>query len=163
MVTGVVLGNGPSREKYDFSGDVVIACNIPGEGFSADATVITDTEIVWLMKNNPELITCPLIISKPAYEKMKELRIVDRFEIHEVFTPVDWYTSAHYATMFLTKTIKCDRIDIWGCDSYFVDDASSTTDSYVPKSGDVFYKQWRNSWARIFRDNPHVYYSIRQT
>lgn len=159
---GIVLGNGPSRENYDFTGDVVIGCNIPGDGFSVDATVITDVEIIWVIANNPELITCPLIVSTKAYEKMKELRITDQFEVLDVFKPLDWHTSGHYATLYLTKIIGCNKIDIWGCDSYFTNDASSVTDMHVKDKGGLFFKQWRSTWDRIFADNPQVKYTVKR-
>lgn len=159
---GVVLGNGPSREFFDFEGDCIIGCNIPGDGFSVDATVITDTEVVWVLKNNPELITCPIIASTNAYEKMKELKIDHLFDIPEVFRTRDWYTSGHYAAMYLTNIIKCDTVHIWGCDSYFGDTTESITDKHVAKSGGPFYRQWRQAWHDVFMSNPNVQFSIRK-
>ncbi len=153
ILKGAVLGNGPSRDKYDYSADVVIGCNIPGEGFSVDATVIADTEVIWLLKNNPELICCPLILSTHAFEKLKELRIDDQFEVLDVFKPKDWHTSGHYAAQYLVDIIECSAVDIWGCDSYFVDQAVSTTDALIPKSGSLFFKQWRATWDRIFKSD----------
>ena len=149
ILKGAVLGNGPSRDNYDYTADVVIGCNIPGEGFSVDATVIADPEVVWLLKNSPELINCPLVVSTIAYEKLKELRIVDQFDVLDVFKPKDWYTSGHYAAQYLADVIECKTIDIWGCDSYFINNASSTTDGFVPKTGDLFFRQWRESWDAI--------------
>lgn len=159
---GAVLGNGPSRDLYDYSADVVIGCNIPGEGYSVDATIITDVEVVWVLKNNPELINCPLIVSNQAYQKMLELRIEDQFEIMERFPTKDWHTSGHYAALYLSKYIECGTIDIWGCDSYFIDNAASTTDKIVPKSGDVFYKQWRSAWDGIFAGYPSVKFNMKR-
>ena len=70
---GVVLGNGPSKDAYDRSGDFVLGCNIPSSEFSVDATVICDEEIVWVLKNDLTLIQIPVIISTKVYEKMKEI------------------------------------------------------------------------------------------
>lgn len=162
ILKGAVLGNGPSRDSYDYTADVVIGCNIPGEGFSVDATVIADPEVVWLLKNNPELIWCPLIVSTKAYNSLKELRIDDQFEILDVFTPKDWYTSGHYAAEYLTSVIECATIDIWGCDSYFTGDATSITDQLIPKSGDLFVKQWRAAWDRLITSTPDVIYTIKR-
>lgn len=162
ILKGAVLGNGPSRDQYDFTADVVIGCNIPGEGYSVDATVIADTEVIWLLKNNPELVSCPLILSTYAYEKMKELKIVDLFEVHDVFTSRDWHTSGHYALRYLTLIIECAKVDIWGCDSYFVDDRTSLTDKLVNNSGDSFFKQWRSTWNQIFEENPDVYFTMKR-
>lgn len=159
---GAVLGNGPSRDLYDYSADVVIGCNIPSEGYSVDATIITDVEVIWVLKNNPELINCPLIVSNQAYQKMLELRIDDQFEIMERFPTKDWHTSGHYAALYLSKYIECGTIDIWGCDSYFIDSAVSTTDKIVPKSGDLYFKQWRTAWDGIFAGYPSVEFNMKR-
>ena len=117
---GVVLGNGPSKKEYDRSGDLVIGCNIPTKDFSVDATVICDEEIVWVLKNNLTLIDVPVIISTKVYEKMKELKIVDNFQVVNVFKPSDWHNAAHYAADRLID-LGCTEIHIWGCDSIFED------------------------------------------
>lgn len=145
---GVVLGNGPSRKYYDRSGDFVLGCNIPNDQFSVDATVICDEEIVWVLKADLTLIQVPVIISKKVFEKMKELKIVDNFNIHHVFTPKDWYSTAHYAAEYLLD-FGCSEVDVWGCDSFFENNIASETDKYVPKQdtvGDRFTRQWRQVW-----------------
>jgi hypothetical protein len=154
---GVVLGNGPSKEYFDRCGDYVIGCNIPGDNFSVDATVICDEEIIWVLKNNPELITCPVIISTKAYEKMKELRIDNHFDIHHVFDVKDWHNSAHYAAEFLLE-FGCDELNVWGCDSIFNDDITSSTDVYVKKdlNTQMFVKHWRKVWNDLFQRYPNA-------
>ena len=87
---GVVLGNGPSKKAYDRTGDYVIACNIPSDDFSVDATVICDEEIAWILKNDLTLIQVPVIISTKVFEKLKEFKIEDYFTILHVFKPKDW-------------------------------------------------------------------------
>lgn len=154
---GVVLGNGPSKEYFDRVGDYIVGCNIPGDDFSVDATVICDEEIVWVLKNNPEFITCPVILSNKAYEKMKELRIDGYFDIHHVFDVKDWHNSAHYAAEFLLE-FGCDELNVWGCDSIFKNDLLSTTDEYVKKQldPDRFIKNWRKVWNDIFQKYPNA-------
>jgi hypothetical protein len=107
---GVVLGNGPSKRLYDRSGDFTLGCNIPGPEFSVDATVICDEEIIWILKNDPTVIDCPIIISNKAYEKLKELRLDNHFVIHHVFKVKEWYNTAHYAADYLAE-FGCDEID----------------------------------------------------
>lgn len=159
---GTVLGNGPSRNAYDKSGDFTLGCNIPSDEFSVDATVICDEEIVWVLRSNPELIQCPIIISNKAYEKMKELRIDDLFDIHHVFRTKEWYNTAHYAAEYLAE-YGCDSINIWGCDSIFKNDISSTTDAYVKKQpdSDRFTKHWRRVWNDIFDSYPNIDFTVR--
>ena len=159
---GVVLGNGPSKHRYNYEGDFIIGCNIPGDDFSVDATVITDVEIVWVLKNNPELIQSPLIVSTIAWEKMKELKLPALNDVIDVFKPKDWYTSGHYAALYLTNIMNCDTIHVWGCDSYYVDDYTTTTDQYVINGGSVFYEQWRRCWNRIIKDNPGAEFVIKR-
>jgi hypothetical protein len=159
---GVILGNGPSREYYDRQGDFVLGCNIPGDEFSVDATVICDEEIVWILKSDPTLVDVPVIVSTKAWEKMKELRIDSLFTIHHVFKPKDWYNTAHYAAEFLAE-YGCNEVNVWGCDSIFKNDITSTTDKYVPKedtSGDRFTKQWRRIWNDIFDSYSTIKFNV---
>lgn len=157
---GVVLGNGPSKGSYNRTGDYVIACNIPSEEFSVDATVICDEEIVWILKNNLTLIEVPVIISTRVFEKMKEFGIVERFTILHVFKPKDWYNAAHYAAEFLIGR-ECDEIHLWGCDSIFSNTVSSTTGNLIPQTttgDDRFIRNWRRVWNEMHLNNPDVHF-----
>jgi hypothetical protein len=159
---GVVLGNGPSKHLYDRSGDFTLGCNIPGKEFSVDATVICDEEIIWILKNDPTVIDCPLIISNKAFEKLKELRLEKHFVIHHVFKAREWYNTAHYAAEYLAE-FGCDQIDVWGCDSIFENNISSTTDVYVKKEdtvGDRFTRQWRRIWNEIFDSHSNIKFTV---
>jgi hypothetical protein len=145
---GVILGNGPSKSAYDRTGDFVLGCNIPGDQFSVDATVICDEEIVWVLKNDLTLVQVPVIISTKVYEKMKELGIVNNFIIHHVFKPKDWHNAAHYAADFLIEN-RCDEIHLWGCDSIFENTVVSSTAEYTNQNtvgDDRFVKNWRRVW-----------------
>lgn len=148
---GVVLGNGPSKESFDGVGDIIVGCNIPT--MKVDATVICDVEVVYLLKKDLTLIQVPVIISTMVYEKMKELRIVDSFDIKKVFKPKDWHNAAHYADDYLREQ-NCDEIHIWGCDSIFNDDISSNTDKHIPKVMDSerFLRNWRKVWDKKFEE-----------
>lgn len=159
---GVVLGNGPSKSRYDRTGDFVLGCNIPSDNFSVDATVICDEEIVWVLKNDLTLIQVPVIISTKVYEKMKELGIVDHFHIHHVFKPRDWHNAAHYAADYLIN-YGCDEIHIWGCDSIFQDSVESDTSKFVTKQtigDDRFIRNWRIVWDQKRKDNEHVHFVV---
>ena len=148
---GSILGNGPSRSRFDRVGDFVLGCNIPTDDFSVDATVICDEEIVWILKNDLTLIQVPVIISTKVFEKMKELDIVQHFTIHHVFKPKDWHNAAHYAADYLME-YGCDEIHVWGCDSIFEQDITSTTDKIVAKNmdSDRFIRHWRKVWDDKF-------------
>lgn len=160
---GAVVGNGPSADLYDLSADFVIACNIPSKSYSVDATVIVDEEIVWLLKNNPELIEVPVILSNKAWEKMKELKIDNQFEILDSFRSEEWHNAGHYAAKYLIKNVDCSDIQIWGCDSYFEDTIESTTDDYVQKRNDMtFVRHWRRVWNEIIDNNPRISFEIKR-
>ena len=157
---GVVLGNGPSKRAYDNTGDYVIGCNIPSGNISVDATVICDEEIIWVVKNNLTLIQVPVIISTRVYEKMKEFRIVEHFDIVEVFKPRDWYNAAHYAADFLIRH-GCDEVHLWGCDSISDGTTSSTTNKIINSTtlgDDRFIKNWRRVWNEMHVNNPDVHF-----
>lgn len=157
---GVVLGNGPSKNRYDRSGDFVIACNIPSNEFSVDATVICDEEIAWILKNDFTLIQVPVIISTKVFEKLKEFGIVDKFTILHVFKPKDWYNAAHYAAEFLIGR-DCNEIHLWGCDSIFSNTTSSTTGKLIPSTtgnDDRFTRNWRRVWNEMYINNQNVHF-----
>jgi hypothetical protein len=159
---GVILGNGPSKKEYDRTGDLVIGCNIPTKDFSVDATVICDEEMVWVLKNNLTLIDIPVIISTKAYEKMKDLKIENEFQIVNVFKPRDWHNAAHYAADYLIS-LGCNEIHIWGCDSIFQDNIESETSNVVTKQhlGDErFVRNWRKVWEQKRLENPEVYFVV---
>lgn len=157
---GVVLGNGPSKNSYDRTGDFVIGCNIPSEEYSVDATVICDEEIAWILKNDFTLIDVPVIISTKVFEKFKEFKIDQHFTILHVFSPKDWYNAAHYAAEFLIRN-ECDEIHLWGCDSIFSNTVSSTTGKLIPQTtngDDRFIRNWRRVWNEIHVNNPNVHF-----
>lgn len=157
---GIVLGNGPSKNYYDRSGDFVIGCNIPSDNFSVDATVICDEEIAWILKNDLTLIQVPVIISTKVFEKLKEFKIDDYFTILHVFKPKDWYNAAHYAAEFLIRN-ECDEIQLWGCDSIFSSTTSSTTGKLIPSTtnnDDRFIRNWRRVWNEMHVNNPNVHF-----
>ena len=86
---------------------------------------------------------------------MKELKLVDKFDIIDVFKPKDWYNAAHYAAEYLMLQ-GCNEIHVWGCDSIFQDTVESTTSEYVTKqtTGDArFIRNWRNVWDKIILNN----------
>jgi len=157
---GIVLGNGPSKQRYDRSGDFVLGCNIPTDDFSVDATIICDEEIAWVLKNNFTLIDVPVIISTKVFEKFKEFGIENQFTILHVFKPKDWYNAAHYAAEFLIGR-GCDEVHLWGCDSIFSNTTSSTTGNLIPSTttgDDRFIKNWRRVWNEIHVRNPDVHF-----
>ena len=144
---GIVLGNGPSKRLYNRSGDIVIGCNIPTKEISIDATVICDEEIAWILKNNLTLVDVPVIISTKVFEKFKEFKIEQHFDILKVFKPKDWHNAAHYAAEYLIE-LECDEIYLWGCDSIFEDDIRSTTPGN--KNDPRFHSKWRQVWNNIY-------------
>lgn len=159
---GVVLGNGPSKEAFDRTGEFVIGCNIPGNQFSVDATVICDEEMVWVLKNNLTLIDVPVIISTKVFEKMKELKIDKHFSIIKVFTPKDWYNAAHYAAEYLIEN-GCDEVHLWGCDSIFHNIVESSTGKYLHQTtlgDDRFLKNWRRVWNEMHLAKPEVHFVV---
>jgi len=159
---GVVLGNGPSKVAFNNGGHMVLGCNIPGNEYRVDATVICDEEIVWVLKANPNLINLPVILSTRAFEKMKELGIVDNYYVLRVFNTKEWYNTAHYAAEYLIEQ-GCTEIEVWGCDSVFEDDISSETDRYVLKldtKPDKLIRNWRRIWNDIFDSNEGVKFKI---
>jgi hypothetical protein len=158
-----ILGNGPSKHLYDFTAEYVIGCNIPSEDIKIDATVISDIEIVWILKENPNLVQVPVIISDKVFEKMKELKIVSNYTILLVFKPQDWHNSAHYAAHYLSTEKKATTIDVWGCDSLVTEDLTSSTDEYVPKPethNSKLITNWNKVWKALMLSYEEVHFRI---
>lgn len=149
---GVVIGNGPSKQLYNGEGDTVLGCNIPEH--KVHATVICDEEVVYVLKKDLTLIQVPVIISTKVFEKMKELRIVDSFNILNVFKSKDWHNTAHYAVDYLLE-LGMDEIHLFGCDSISEDNIKSTTDKHVEKTMDSarFLRHWRKVWDKKFEED----------
>lgn len=164
---GIVLGNGPSKIYYNFrdrTEDIAIGCNISGKDYKVDKSVISDTEIVWVLKNYLNLVSVPIIISSIALDKMKELHIDHYYEVEHIFKLKEWYNAAHYATEYLIAK-GCDKIDIYGCDSIFEDTIASSTDEHVEKTTelqDKFLTHWREIWRNIFDSNRKVSFNVIQ-
>jgi len=47
-------------------------------------------------------------------------------------------------------------VHIWGCDSLWSDDISSSTDTYIPSKGcnNSINELWRNQWDYLISQNP---------
>lgn len=161
---GAVIGNGPSRENYEDRGyDLIFGCNIPNSEIAIDATVISDTEIVYVLKNSPSLIKIPIIVSDKALEKLKQYKLNTRYQISATFKSLQGFNSAHYAALRLID-LGCTEIDIWGCDSYFSVVGDSLTDIFVePQPEDTkqkLIKNWRIVWDKIMKSHPDVMFTL---
>lgn len=156
---GAVIGNGPSRKYFeDDSFENIIGCNIPNDDIVMDSTVISDTEIVWILKNSPELIQIPIIISTKVFEKLKEFKLDKHYQILSVFKPMEGFNSAHYATLKLID-YGCTDIHIWGCDSIFSDVKETTTSAFIEtdhESIEKLYRTWRKTWEKITKAHPDI-------
>ena len=155
MMTRVaVLGNGPSRESFNFNDsaryEYLIGCNIPWT--RVDSTVILDHGVVqyWYKQKLPNV---PTWFSENAW---RETRFTDRkyFENHflGLVKPLPEYdTSAHVACSKLIE-LGYKHIDIYGCDSWFKDDTESFTHRFVDSRSTDISKHpqgWRNRWKSI--------------
>jgi len=155
-----VLCNGPSKVAYPgrMGYNYVIGCNIPWT--EVDANIITDHQIVKRWIKNHDLIKAPTYFSESAWREtsFKDRQFFQQYFLGLVYRHWDYDSSGHHACV---KAIELGykEIDIYGCDSWFSMDTSSSTHKYVdsrPQNTDKHVIGWRERWNQIIDAHPEV-------
>ena len=164
-----ILGNGPSRKSYNsnYSNyNFVLGCNIPWT--KVDATVILDKEIIRYLSTHPELIKFKIYFGVDAWRytdgiKKRQL-FINYFE--GLVTPkYPFYSSGHMAIDIVLK-LGYSEIDIYGCDSWFLNTLDSNTHQYAntaqTKGAIKCIEAWRARWNKMIVNNPGVKFNFIQ-
>lgn len=160
-----VLCNGPSKVLYQGRLDYnyVIGCNIPWT--ECDSTVVLDGLVIDTWNSKRQLITVPVHFGTEAWKRAKQLDELFFSQYNKEIINVDptYHSSGHNAVEIM---IRCGykTIDVYGCDSWFKDDASSTTHSIVIRPEGPNYPLrikdrivgWRVRWEQLIESNPEV-------
>lgn len=160
-----VLCNGPSkisylgRDGYDY----VIGCNIPWT--KCDSTVIVDGLVVDTWNNDRNLVTVPVHYGTQAWNRARTLDEEFFSMYYKEVIDVDptYHSSGHNAAEIMIR-YGFMTIDIYGCDSWFNGDASSTTHSIVIRPEGPNYPLrikdrvvgWKIRWKQMIENNPKV-------
>jgi hypothetical protein len=152
-----VLCNGPSRIDYQPSLEYnyVIGCNIPWT--AVDATVILDVNVLEQWKS-----PCKFYSSVAAWRELHNRKRFTEYFLGFVNTITD-YDSAGHAACRKVLEMDPDVIDIYGCDSWFVNDTDSYTHQYVDSRSSDMTKNvsvWRSRWYDLLDSNKNVEFNF---
>lgn len=152
-----VLCNGPSRIDYKPSSgyNYVIGCNIPWT--KVDATVVLDVNVLDRWKS-----PCNFYSSVSAW---RELRNRDRFTdyfLGFINTELE-YDSAGHAACRKVLEMNPTVINIYGCDSWFVNNTDSYTHQYVDSRAEDMTKNvsvWRSRWYTLMDSHKNIEFNF---
>lgn len=161
-----ILGNGPSRSLYQGGYEYVIGCNVPFT--KVDCTIIYDLEVAKLWQDIYELIKCPAYFSSYAWNnldsKFKEYLVSKNYYLGNVIYRLgDKFTSGHVAAQVAIDK-GYDELDLYGFDSYFVDNVDSYTREFLdtPLRGTSIVKYWRQEWNDLMDSNTNVRFNFKE-
>lgn len=175
-----ILGNGPSlRSLFDRTrcchpSDIVVGCNFSDTSYSPHYTVIIDIRAIkqFMSTENPYILEIDAVISTRAYRyledhwgwenvKREALNVVDTFELiqdRKVSKNLGMNSGQHAAVYSIQKYPKEKEIHIWGTDSFWTHDVSSSTDPIArprqrgPRVRPHITRSWNKYWKKIFDD-----------
>lgn len=154
-----LLGNGDSRSLFTTPNrySYLIGCNIPWR--QVNSTVILDVNIL-------EKLSQPIkfYASRKAWlecsNKSKDKLIGYLIEVIDVLP--DYDSSGHAAARQLIK-LGATEIDIYGCDSWFVNDTESYTHQWVDSRSIDMSKNvsvWRARWYELMANHPQIKFNF---
>ena len=155
-----LLGNGNGRRYFPDTDDrysYLIGCNIPWR--QVNSTVILDVNIL-------ERLSQPVkfYASRKAWlecsNKSKDKLIGYLIEVIDVLP--DYDSSGHAAARQLIK-LGATEIDIYGCDSWFVNDTESYTHQWVDSRSIDMSKNvsvWRARWYELMANHPQIKFNF---
>jgi len=176
-----ILGNGPSLELFDRDtfpeSDVFAGCNFSDPVLRPDYTSLIDVRAIKALIKGTRP-AAPVLLSTRAlryadklYPEWRDLvdgveAVMDLCKYRSVSRSLSM-NSAQHAVMYAIGAHQDHNIvNLWGMDSFWTDDMSSSTDPIVRKNhrGDRVRPQvtrvWREYWNRIFGDNPDFEFLI---
>ena len=156
-----VLCNGPSRVDYNPSiqYNYVMGCNIPWT--AVNATVILDVNVLEQWKTPSEFYS-----SVAAWRELHDRKRFIEYFLGLINTMAD-YDSAGHAACRIVLEMNPTVIDIYGCDSWFVNNTDSYTHQFVDSRSDDMTKNvsvWRSRWYELMDSHKNVEFNfIRKT
>lgn len=155
-----VLCNGPSRVAFQsrLGYDYVIGCNIPWSE-EVNSTVVLDIGVVqqWYKRNFRNV---PTWFSRHAWRETNfTRRAFFRDSFLGLVDPLPEYDSSGHVACSKVIELGYKEIDIYGCDSWFIDNTDSYTHQYVdgrPNDRSKHIIGWRKRWEDIINGHPDV-------
>jgi hypothetical protein len=144
--------------------DLRIACNFPEKTYQPHATAITDYPVLRRAIRDKRLF-CPVITTNRALRKVRKakcdvLETLPYLQMKSIHPSIG-INSGQLAALYAAKHSK--EIHLYGFDSVFYDDLSSSTDSIIPHSSKEnlvkIHKThivWRKYWNHILTTHSQV-------
>jgi len=162
-----ILGNGPSIKHFPSDIDGVrIGTNFSDAKLKPVWTFINDRDPFEKVITGDVELDYPIVIStrvteksplyekKPKYEHTTILYIIDFIKYLNLH-PRLGLNSAQMATHLAINLYLPAEVHIWGCDSLWSDDITSSTDSVLPKiKNPSITDLWRKQWDQLFSEHP---------
>lgn len=163
-----LIGNGKSASLYQPTKGLKILCNLPP--FAVDNVYTTVMVDFKMMKSiHDGLLAVPgdwVLGARP--KKWMELKpdfyLRYSSQIKEFYTVLPKYAGnytdfncGHMACHYIANKLKCDEVHLYGFDSLFEFDITSSSDMYLQSSRDTTNTQrltskWRPIWNGIFKE-----------
>jgi hypothetical protein len=173
-----ILGNGPSVGMFmDKQKGTTITCNVPP--FAIDnhwATCLGDFKMMkaimsgdfsldsmkWILGTRPKIH----MDNYPSFYMQKAHLIRDFYTHVPSYAPnATLWSVGHLATHYAATTLKPDEIHMWGFDSMFSYDLSSTTDTIMTSNREEgnryrMNNAWRPIWTELFKEFPDIKFIV---
>lgn len=175
-----LIGNGKSAGMYkaDQAKGLKILCNLPPfEVRNAYTTVMVDFKMMksiddgvlqvpgdWVLGARPK----KYMEMKPAFHMKYASQIKEFYTVLPKYAPnYTDFNCGHMATHYIMNKLGCDEIHMYGFDSIFAFDITSSSDFYLKSSRDNLNTErltsrWRPIWKGMFnefKDKKFVLYS----
>lgn len=168
-----ILGNGPSIKDFPLDIDGVrIGTNFSNVKFKPIWTFINDRDPFEKVITGEVKLDYPIVISTRVTEKSSLYEKDKKYEHCTIQHVVDFIkyldlhetlglNSAQMATHIAVKQFKPIEVHIWGCDSLWSSDITSSTDSVLPKvKNPGITDLWRKQWDRLFSEYPKIEFIV---
>ena len=166
-----LVGNGTSSSYFDRSkcnqSDIIVGCNFSNPEISPDFVSIIDLSTMRKLVYEPEVsVNYPAVITDRCSDYMKSntkkigqrlqvLDVVKTRQIRMIDRNIPMNSGQHGLLYAIEKNPNVSQVYIWGVDSFWTDNISSSTDEIIKKNKQIqnprIARIWRNYWNHIFK------------
>jgi len=166
--TAHIIGNGPSAGFYKPAKGLKILCNLPPMTVhNAYTTVMVDFKMMKAIHDGDVVVPGDWVLgARPNkwMEMRNDFYMKYAPQIKEFYMVLPRYVAnytdfncGHMATHYTANKLKCEEIHMYGFDSIFAFDITSSTDLYLPSDRDNMNterltRNWRPVWTNMFKE-----------
>ena len=174
-----LLGNGPSITLFSHDictpSDILVGCNFSEDWLNPHFVSIIDLSTMRKIVDTDIVCRFPAVIADRCMDYAKDnaikiesyqLTILDTIplkKIKSIGRHIPMNSGQHGLLYAMEKNPEIRNIHIWGTDSFWTDDISSSSDQHIRKSDSRVNPRiariWKGYWDHIFTSNPdHRFY-----